>query len=118
MALKSRLKMENTGMLAASAFYAVVGISFFIALPMTNFPPHIGLMGVLSLINSYGLLKNRVWTLWVIIVLFFIATTFSVYMLYIAYGKNVFLDLSVIAYFILTWIFTGYTTANRQVLKR
>jgi uncharacterized membrane protein (DUF2068 family) len=117
MSLKSKLKIESVGMFAASVFYALVGIICFVEFPMAIFPPHIGIIGILSLITAYGLLKNRIWTIWVVIALSFIATTFSVYTLYSAFQKDLLLDIIMIAYLILTWIFTAYTAAKRKTLE-
>jgi hypothetical protein len=117
MSLKSKLKVESVGMFAAFVFYAVVGIICFVELPMTNFPPHIGIIGILSLITAYGLLKSRIWALWVVISLLFIATTSSAYTLYFAFEKDVLLDVSMIAYLILTWVFTTYTATKRKALE-
>ena len=117
MSFKSRLKIESVGMFTAFVFYAVVGIICFAALPGSNYPPHIGLIGILSLITAYGLLKGRAWAPWVVAALFFIATTFSAYMLYLVFGKYILLDITVIAYLILTWVFTAYTAAKRETLE-
>lgn len=117
MSLKSKLKIESVGMFTAFIFYALVGIICFVALPITNFPPHIGIIGILSLITTYGLFKKRVWTIWIVVALFFIATTFSAFMLYYTFGQNILLNVIVIAYFILTWIFTAYTAAKRKTLE-
>jgi len=117
MSLKSKLKIESVGMFAAFIFYALVGIICFVALPITNFPPHIGIIGILSLITTYGLFKKRVWTIWIVVALFFIATTFSAFMLYYTFGQNMLLNVIVIAYFILTWILTAYTAAKRKTLE-
>jgi len=117
MSLKSKLKIESVGMFAAFVFYALVGIICFAALTITNFPPHIGIIGILSLVTAYGLFKKRVWTIWVVVALFFIATTFSAYTLYRAFGNDLLLDITAIAYLILTWIFTAYTAAKRKTLE-
>lgn len=117
MHLKSKLKMENLGMFAAVAFYAIVGIVCFAVLPIANFPPHIGIIGILSLVTAYGLFKRRVWAIWFVAMLLFIATTFSAYTLYHFLGKELLLDISVTAYLILTWIFTAYTVAERKILE-
>ncbi|MEM3666794.1 MAG: hypothetical protein QW222_06915 [Candidatus Bathyarchaeia archaeon] len=117
MMFKSKLKTENIGILLAFAFYAIVGISCFAVLPSANFPPHIGIIGILSLIAAYGLFKKRLWSLWLVIALLFIATTFSVYTLYYMLGKYVLLDLSMIVYLILTWFFTVYIATKRKILK-
>lgn len=118
MLLKSKLKIENVGMFAAFAFYAVVGIICFAVLTIVDFRLiHVGLIGILSLITAYGFLKTRVWTLWVVTALFFIATTFSAYMLYFAFEKDLLLDIGMIAYLLLTWVFTAYTAAKRKTLE-
>lgn len=118
MSLKSKLKIESVGMFAAFVFYAMVGIVCFAVLPMANFPPHIGIIGIFSLAAAYGLFKKRVWAIWLVAMLFFIATTFSAVTLY----SNVFLNdlllgISSIAYLILTWVFTAYTAAKRKILE-
>jgi len=118
MSLRSKLKVESVGMFVAFVFYAVVGIICFAALAIVDFSLiHVGIIGILSLITAYGLLKSRVWTLWVVIALFFIATTFSAYTLYFAFEKDVLLDVSMIAYLIFTWVFTAYTAAKRKTLE-
>jgi len=113
MSLGSKLKIESKGMLTAFVFYAVVGIICLIVLAMDLRLVHIGIIGIFSLITAYGLFKKRVWTIWLIVMLFFIATTFSVYNL----GKDLILDVSMIAYLILTWVFTAYTAAKRKMLE-
>lgn len=118
MSLRSKLKIENFGMFTAFIFYVIVGIVCFIILAIADFRlVHIGIIGTLSLIAGYGLLKSRVWTFWVIVALFFITTTFSAYTLYNALGRNLLLDVSMILYLILTWIFTAYTAMNRKTLQ-
>ena len=118
MSLRTKLRMENIGTLAASIFYAIVGMICFALLTISAFRLiHISTIGILSLIAAYGLLKSRVWAIWVVVALFFIATTFSAYMLYSAFQKDLLLDVSMIAYLVLTWIFTAYTAARREVLE-
>ncbi len=117
MSLKSKLKIESIGMFTAFVFYAIVGIIFFAVLPMADFPPHIGIIGILSLITAYGLIKKRVWAIWLVVVLFFVATTFSAVTSYYAFGSDLLLGISAIAYLILTWIFTAYIAAKRKNLE-
>jgi hypothetical protein len=117
MSLGSKLKIESRGMFTAFAFYAVVGIVCFVVLTMDFRLIHIGIIGIFSLITAYGLLKKRVWTIWLVAMLFFIATTFSIYNLYYFLGKDLILDISMAAYFILTWVFTAYIAAKRKMLE-
>jgi hypothetical protein len=117
MPLKSKLKIESKGMFAAFVFYAVVGIICFIVLALDFRMIHIGIIGTFSLITAYGLLRKRVWTIWFVAMLFFIVTTFSAYNLYYFLGKDLILDISMIAYLILTWVFTAYTGAKRKIFE-
>jgi uncharacterized membrane protein (DUF2068 family) len=117
MSLRSKLKIESVGMSAAFAFYAIAGIIFLAEMPLADFAPHIGMIGILSLITAYGLFRKRVWALWLIVALSLIATTFSAYTIYYLVGRDLLLNLSVIGYLVLTWIFTGYAAAKRKTLE-
>jgi len=117
MSLGSKLKIESKGIFTAFVFYAVVGIICFIVLAMDFRLVHIGIIGIFSLITAYGLFKKRVWTIWFIVMLFFIVTTFSLYNLYYFLEKDLILDISMIAYLILTWVLTAYTAAKRKMLE-
>ncbi|NWF87186.1 hypothetical protein HXY32_05195 [Candidatus Bathyarchaeota archaeon] len=118
MPLKSKLKMEDAGIFAAAAFYTVVGIISFAVLAVVDFRlVHIGIIGILSLITAYGLFMKRSWSIWLIVMLFFIATTFSVYTLYYFGLQDLIFGLSMLAYLVLTWFFTAYTAAKRTMLK-
>jgi hypothetical protein len=117
MSIKSKIKMENIGVFLALAFYSVVGIMCFVVLPMANFPPHIGIMGILSLITAYGIFKRRVWAVWLVFMLLFIATAFSASMLYSYFGKDLILDISMVVYLILAWVFTVYIGAKRKIFE-
>jgi predicted cobalt transporter CbtA len=115
MSFRSRLKIEHVGMFMALVFYAIAGIICLVVLPLTGFPPHIGIIGIMSLLIAYGLFGKRAWTIWFVAMVFFIATTFSVATLY--FGRDVLLDISMVAYLILTWIFTAYVVDKRKTLE-
>ena len=117
MSLGSKLKIESKGIFTAFVFYAVVGIICFVVLAMDFRLVHIGIIGIFSLITAYGLFKKRVWTIWFIVMLFFIVTAFSAYTLYYFLGKDLILDITMIAYLILTWVFTAYTGAKRKTFE-
>lgn len=118
MSLKSKLKIENFGMFAASIFYTLAGLLCFTVLIIVDFRlVHIGIMGILSFITAYGLFERRSWSLWIAVALFFIGTTFSAYTLYYTLGKDLFLNISAVAYVICTWVFTVYVTAKRRTLE-
>jgi SNF family Na+-dependent transporter len=98
--------------LAPIAFYGVVGILFFILLPFANFPPHIGLSGIMSLITAYGLFTKRSWAKWLMIAMFFVATALAMSTLYYTVFSNWIVSVIMIVYAVLTWVFTA-----RMLLK-
>lgn len=117
MSLGSKLGIENRGMAATLVFYLVVGIIFLALLPLTGFPPHVGIIGIFSLITAYGMLKKRSWAIWFVVVLFLVATTFSAYMFYYYFLSDYVLSLAMIAYLVLTWVFTGYVASRRRSIE-
>jgi len=104
-------------MLAASVFYAIVGVVFLVYMFMANFPPHLAIIGLFSLVAAYGLLKKRPWAIWFVIILFFTGTTFSVFMIYDVLTRNYILGIIMFAYLILTWVFTAYTASRRKTIE-
>jgi len=104
-------------MFAASVFYAIVGVVFLVYMFMANFPPHLAIIGLFSLVAAYGLLKKRPWAIWFVIILFFTGTTFSAFMIYDVLTRNYILGIIMIAYLILTWVFTAYTASRRKTIE-
>ncbi len=118
MFLGAKLKIESKGMIATLIFYAVVGIIFLTLLPLADFAPHLGIMGIFSLIAAYGLFQKRNWTMWFVAILFCVGTTFSAYMLYWSYLMSDYvIGISMVAYVVLTWVFTIYAAARRKALE-
>ena len=114
MALASKLKTQNLASLASIAFYGIAGIIFLILLPLSGFPPHVGLTGITSLIAAYGLLKKRFWAIWLVAALFFVATTFALVTLYYVLATDALASAGMIAYAVLTWVFTAYAINKRK----
>ena len=114
MSFASKLKTAGIQTLAPAAFYGAAGIIFLMLLPLANFPPHIGLTGILSLVTAYGILKKRFWALWLVVALFAVATTISLYTLYVVQFSNWLVGISMVAYAVLTWIFTAYIMLKRK----
>ncbi len=117
LSLGSKLKIESKGMFSTLIFYAVVGVIFLALMPMTNFPPHIGIIGIFSLVAAYGVFKKRAWTVWFIVVLFFSGTAFSAFMIGEMMARDYVLGTFMIAYLVLTWIFTAYAIGRRNALE-
>ena len=106
MQLTSNLKTQTPMSLASIAFYGVAGIILLIMLPLSGFPPHIGLLGITSVFAAYGLLFQRRWATWLVVALFFVATVFSLYTLYFVINTDAITAVGMVAYAILTWVFT------------
>jgi uncharacterized membrane protein (DUF2068 family) len=114
MSITSRI--GSKGIFATSIFYAVVGIVFLILLPMSGFAPHIGLLGIISLVTAYGFFRKRIWSFWLVVILFISATTFAVFVIYDVMASELFTSLVMVAFLLLTWIFTGYAILKRKTL--
>ncbi len=117
MSFGSKLKNAGIRTLAPVAFYGIVGIIFLALLPFANFPPHVGLTGILSLITAYGIFKKSFWALWLVGALFAVATTISLYTLYVVQFSNWLVGISMVAYAVLTWVFTAYIMLKRNTLE-
>jgi hypothetical protein len=103
-----RLKDASLSTLAPIIFYAATGILFLILLPLANYPPHVGLTGVMSLITAYALFMKRRWAKWLVAAVFFVATTISLYTVYFILFSNVLVSVGMLVYAIFTWYFTYY----------
>jgi len=99
---------------SALAFYSVAGILLLAFLPLTGFPPHLGFLGILSLITAYSLFTKRVWALWLIGILFVVNSAFGLFTLYSTGFSNILLALSMIAFIALTWIISIYLVQRRR----
>lgn len=117
MSLGSRVRIQSWGLFATSAFYTLVGVAFIALLPLNGFPPHVGILGILSLIAAYGMFKKRAWSFWFVIVLFFASTTYSFYVIYSVFTSNYLFGVGMVFYLILTWVFTAYAANKRNVLE-
>lgn len=114
MSFVSKLKTADLPELAPVIFYGVVGALLIFLLPFANFPPHIGLTGALSIVTAYGILKKRFWAFWLVVALFGVATTISLYTLSLVALTNWIVTASMIAYAVLTWIFTLAIALRRK----
>ena len=99
--------------IAPVAFYAIAGIILLVLLPIIGVLLHIGLTGVVSLITAYALFTKRRWATWLVVILFFVVTTISLFTLYFVIFSDLLTSLSLLLYAVLTWYFTYYTLLKR-----
>ena len=110
-------KIDSKGIFASSMFYLIVGVLFLALLPLNDYPPHIAVLAIFSLSTAYGLFRKRSWSFWFVLILFFSGTTFAAFMIYTILSHNLLFVVGLIAYLVLTWVFTIYIAAKRDVLK-
>jgi hypothetical protein len=110
----SKRKTVDFRALAPVVFYGTVGVIFLFLLPLANFPPHIGLTGSLSLVVAYGIFKNRFWAIWLVLTLLAVATTISLFTLYVIGFTNWIVGISMIIYAVLTWLFSVQIVLKRK----
>ena len=121
MASKSGSKIENPAVLLFSIFYIAVGIAEVAYFAIENFaaPPHIPVLGILSLITAYSLFKMKKWTVPLVVGLFFTgitfgATTLSNSIALQTFGGAMLFHTALIAYMIILLIASGYIVAKRE----
>ena len=115
MSVGSRFKIENKGFFAASIFYLLAGVSFLVGMALTDFPLHLGIVGLFSLITAYALMMRKGWALYFVLVSFFVGTTFAAFIIY-GFVLSSYLGLAMVAYLVLTWIATAYVATKRSSL--
>lgn len=107
------IKNATPAILASLAFYAITGILLLVLLPLSNYPPHLALTGIVSLITVYALYMKRSWAKWLIAALFFTVTTMTLYTVAFVIFTNALVTIAMITYAILTWYFTYFTFVKK-----
>jgi hypothetical protein len=114
LSLLTKLKTQKPFELTSLAFYVVTGIILMASLPLTGYPPHVGFLGILSLITAYSLFTKRAWAPWLVAGLFITITAFSLVTLVSAGFSNILVAISMLGYAVLTWVFTMYLLLKRK----
>ena len=121
MTTKSGSKIENPAVLLFSIFYIAVGIAEVGYFAIENFaaPPHIPVLGILSLITAYSLFKIKRWAVPLVVGLFVTGITFGATTLYHSiavqtFGGALLFHLALIAYMVILLIASGYLVAKRE----
>jgi hypothetical protein len=121
MTSKSSSKIKNPAVLLFSIFYVAVGIAEvgYFAIESSATPPHIPVLGILSLITAYTVFKTKKWALPLVVGLFFVgitfgATTLSNSLELQTFGDAMLFHLALIAYMIILLIASVYIVAKRE----
>ena len=121
MTSNSSSKIKNPAVLLFSVFYIAVGIAEVGYFVIENFaaPPHIPVLGILSLVTAYSLFKMKRWSVPLVVGLFvtgitFGATTLANSIAVQTFGGALLFHLALIAYMIILLIASGYIVAKRE----
>lgn len=119
MTLKSKLKVENLTVFIFSIFYAIVGIVFLSIFVVYDLkPPHVAIIGVLSLITAYGVFRMKKWAVWLAVALFVLGNAFGIPILVATNpwptALGLLLQSLLIIYLIITWVISIYVVAKRK----
>jgi hypothetical protein len=121
MTSKLSSKIKNPAMLLFLIFYITVGIGEVGYFIIENFtaPPHIPVLGILSLITAYTLFKMTKWVLPLVAGLFFLgitfgATTLSNSLALQTFGDAMVFHIALIAYMIMLLIASVYMVVKRE----
>ena len=119
--MKSKFKVENQVVFLFLVFYIIAGAVEVFYVVAENFapPPHIGVLGLLSLITAYGLFKMKKWSILLVTALFLLGITFSAITLYNSVILQTFegallFHTALIAYMIMLLIAFMYVVAKRE----
>jgi len=114
-------KIENPTMRLISIFYIAAGIAEVGYFALENFaaPPHIPVLGILSLITAYSIFKMKKWGLPLVVGLFVVgitfgATTISNSIALQTFGGAMLFHIAMIAYMIILLIVSVYIMAQRE----
>ena len=114
-------KIKNPAALLFSIFYIAIGIAevCYYAIENAVAPPHIPILGILSLITAYSLFKKTRWTVPLVVGLFFTGITFGATTLANSiavqtFGGAMLFHIVLIAYMVILVIASGYIVAKRE----
>jgi hypothetical protein len=112
-------------MFLLAILYTVAGVANLLVLGVFGLGLfHVAVVAVMSLIAAFGLYRMQSWSLWFVLPLFFIATTYAATLLNAAltsYGSNPNIGdltgiISLLGYLVFTWFSTAYIAAKRETL--
>lgn len=121
MTSETNFKIRNITELLFPIFYIVVGIALVGYFVIENLvaPPHILVLGILSLITAYSLFKKEKWALPLVIGLFFTGITFGIITLANSVSLQTFsgsmlFHITLIVYMVLLLITSIYILIKRE----
>jgi hypothetical protein len=124
MTSESGSKIKNPIVLLFTIFYAVAGIAQigYFAIAASTAPPHLPVLGILSLITAFSLFQMYKWTVPLALVMFvtgitFAATSLSNSLALQEFGDAMLINLALVVYVIALLIVSLYVLAKRADLS-
>ena len=123
--LTPRVNIKKSGISVFSVFIAIVGGAEILVLFLSGFRLFpLGVLGALSLISVYGLIKLKKWSVWFVVAHFFLGITFGATTLYASVMIQTFssnlsafsFNLMLIVYLIITIISAIFIVSKRGEL--
>jgi len=121
MTSETNFKNKNITELLFPIFYIVVGLALVGYFVIENIaaPPHILVLGILSLITAYSLFKKEKWTLPLVIGFFFTGITFGIITLANSvalqtFSGSVLFHITLIVYMVILLIASVYILIKRE----
>ncbi len=123
MTLRDKFKKTNLGINLFSVFSIVVGGAEIFLLYLSGFRLFtLGILSLLSLVSAYGLIRMKIWSVWLVIVRLLLEMTFIVTTLYASIRIQSFypnlgvlsFHIILITYLITTGISTTYVLAKKE----
>ena len=108
MSIASKFKTSSRADKLSITFYLISGILFLATMPLAGLAPHLGLIGILSLITAITVLVKKSWALWFVTVLFITAAVFSLWTLFSIGTSNLLVTAGLAVYFVLALVTTSY----------
>jgi hypothetical protein len=79
-----------------------------VALPFSNYAPHLGFVGIVSLVTAYSLFAKRAWAPWLVAILLIVNSVLSIWTLAAAGFSNLLVAVSMVGLLVLTWLASIY----------
>jgi hypothetical protein len=100
--------------LATDSYYIVSGVLMLVFMALIGFPPHVALLGVLSLATGYSIITKRSWSTWLIVIVLIVGSVFALDTVVNIGLTNYAVTGLLTAYAVLTWVFTVRLTLLKK----
>jgi hypothetical protein len=125
MVSESRFNIKSPMVMLFSLFFIIGGVIEvgYWAIEISSAPPHLPIIGILSLVTAYFFLKMNRWSVPLVIALFLMGVTFGAITLHTSlilqtFGGAMLFHIALIAYMIILLIAFIYTIAKREEFLR